>query len=224
MSLDASWTGLFPEDAIPVILRVVQRCASGLKKRAACESENSLSDRLYRRIRRDQEYRVRVPAELKREGAVYRDDGPAEEDHEPAKPGPIGRVDFVFTHGGGTGLEKPYPEFVIEAKRLHVTFPKGGWHSLVPQYVTGDQGMMCFVSGRYSSTQRAAAMLGYVFDDDAPKAMAAIATAIEKDREKLRLKKGTRCVKTSLPALQAQETLHALAGREFRLFHLLAKV
>lgn len=221
MSTDQSWTGLFPDDSIPVILRIVQRCAVNLKKRAPCESENSLSDRLYHRILRDREYRL-VPAQLMRETSVYRDDGPVEEDLEPQKPGPIGRVDFVFLNG--TGLKTPYPEFVIEAKRLHVTFPRAGWRSLVKEYTTGKQGMMCFVSGRYAPSQRAGAMLGYVFDGDLATAAAAISASVEEDRIKLCLKAASRYQATTLPDIQAHETLHALDERELRLFHLLADV
>lgn len=222
MSVDKAWTGLFPDDAIPLILRVVQRCASTLRKRAPCESENSLSDRLYHRIQRDTEFRDQVPAQLFREISVYRENSPIEEDLEPPRPGPIGRVDFVFING--TGLAKPYPEFVIEAKRLHVTFPRAGRHSLVPEYVSGDQGMMCFISGRYASTQNVGAMLGYVFDGKVADARSAIGTAVGANSEKLRLKKGAALTATTLPAIRADETWHALDRCDFQVFHLLAQV
>src|ERR1035441_7926256 len=44
-----------------------------------------------------------------------------------------------------TGVNKPWPYFGIESKRLHVSFPSG-WQSLISEYVTGHQGMMCFRS------------------------------------------------------------------------------
>jgi len=222
MSVDPCWTGLFPDETIPVILRVVQRCAAKLEKRAPCESENSLSDRLYHRILRDREYRDLVPAQLKREASVYRDDSPVDEDCEPPHPGPIGRVDFVFENG--TGLAKPYPEFVIEAKRLHVSFPRAGWHSLVNEYVSGDQGMMCFVSERYATAQQVGAMLGYVFDRDVSKARTAVSATVERHRSKLRLKTASRYSATNLSGLKIDESWHTLDRREFRLFHLFAKV
>ncbi|MDR1281247.1 MAG: hypothetical protein LBK99_10555 [Opitutaceae bacterium] len=195
---------------------------SGLRKRAPCESENSLSDRLYHRIVRDRFYRDKVSAELYRELSLYRDDTPVEEDTEPPCPGPIGRVDFIFKHG--TGTQKPYPEFVIEAKRLHVTFPRAGRHSLVTEYVSGDQGMMCFISGRYAPTQRVGAMLGYVFDGKVAAARTEIAAAVAVNSAKLLLKQGTPLITTTLSDIQADETWHALETREFRLFHLLAPV
>jgi hypothetical protein len=218
MIVDATWTGLFPDDEIPRILRIVERCAKGLRKLAPCESENSLSDRLYHRIVRDPAFRE-VPAELYRELPGYRE---GEEDTEPAKPGPIGRVDFVFKNG--TGAQKPYPEFVIEAKRLNVTFPRAGHHSLVPEYVTGDQGMMCFITGRYAATQCSGAMLGYVFDGNIASARAAIAKAVAANPEKLRLEDGAVLTPTIHPGLCADETLHDLTNRRFRLYHLLAAV
>jgi hypothetical protein len=45
------------------------------------------------------------------------------------------------------------PYFAVEAKRLHVSLPSG-WQSLVAEYVGGNQGMMCFITGRYRNTQR----------------------------------------------------------------------
>jgi hypothetical protein len=221
MSVDATWTGLFPDDEIPRILRIVERCAKGLRKLAPCESENSLSDRLYQRIVRDPAFRD-VPAELYRELSVYRDGEPVQEDTEPPKPGPIGRVDFVFKNG--TGAQKPYPEFVIEAKRLNVTFPRAGHHSLVPEYVTGDQGMMCFITGRYAVAQCSGAMLGYVFDGNVASARVAIAQAVAANSGKLRMQNGAVLAPTIHIDLCADETLHDLTKRRFRLYHLLAAV
>jgi hypothetical protein len=228
MSVDPIWTGLFPDDVIPRIIQLVQRCAKGLGKRAACESENSLSDRLYHRIVRDPVYRdaLTIPAELYRELSVYHgsvpnNDADIEEDTEPSRPGPIGRVDFVFKNGGA---QKPYPEFVIEAKRLNVTFPRAGHRSLVPEYVTGDQGMMCFITGRYSPAQNSGAMLGYVFDGDITSARSEISAAIARNAATLCIRNGTAFEPTNHQGFHGDQTEHALKDRKLRLYHLLIRV
>ena len=104
-----------------------------------------------------------------------------------------GRLDLRFLYS--TGVSKPWPCFVIEAKRLHVTFPKSGWKSLVSEYATTEtqrnveeeQGMMCFVIGRYSHGLQAGAMLGYVYDGKVETARNAVGEAVVKHAEKLKL-------------------------------------
>ena len=61
---------------------------------------------------------------------------------------------FLFS----TGSRKPWPYFVIESKRLHVSFASG-WQSLVPEYVAGNQGMMCFINERYARDLESGGML-----------------------------------------------------------------
>lgn len=224
------WRQPFPESEIPFILAGILRCMASVNKRSNHERENPITTRLWKRLRRDAELNDR-PTHL---------DPEAWEVDEKDEEGKIGRLDFRFLL---LAPIKPTPVFAIEAKRLHVTFPKAGWKSLVPEYVTGDtnkpveeeQGMMCFISGRYSRGLRAGAMLGYVFDGEVEAARAAIATAIQTHARKLKLVPSTRLTDSSiLPGTSGiSESSHDLADEidlgdlfreRFTIYHLLVAV
>jgi hypothetical protein len=163
----SSWIPLFPEEEVPFILAAVLRSGARLRKTHATELENDLSDRLRDILDRDSGFRGR-PVELFREVPLY--------DRKRARRKQLGRTDLMFLYS--TGARKPWPYFVIESKRLHVKFP-AGWQSLVSEYVTGDQGMMCFVKGRYSSGLVSGGMLGYVFDGEIEEARSSVRTSVE---------------------------------------------
>jgi hypothetical protein len=122
----AEWVPLFPE--VPFILAAVLRSGARLKKVHAVELENDLGDRLRDLLDRDSGLRAR-PIELFREVPLY--------DRKRMRQKQLGRSDLMFLYS--TGTRKPWPCFVIESKRLHVTFPSG-WKSLVSDYVTGHPG------------------------------------------------------------------------------------
>jgi hypothetical protein len=146
------WVPLFPEGEVKFILAAVLRSGARLTKLHGTEIENRLSDRLRDLLDRDSGLRAR-PIELFREVPLY--------DRKRARQKQLGRTDLMFLYS--TGARKPWPYFVIESKRLHVTF-QSGWRSLVSDYVTGRQGMMCFIEERYARGLDGGGMLGYVFD------------------------------------------------------------
>lgn len=227
------WRQPFPENEIPFILAGLVRCMAAVKKKTDRERENPITARLCRRLLRDSELNSR-PTKLDLEAVEL--DGIEDDDDEK-----LGRLDLRYLFS--TGTLKPWPCFAIEAKRLHVTFLGGGWSSLVPQYVTSDtskpvedeQGMMCFVSGRYSRGLRAGAMLGYVFDGKVEAARASIATAIQTHAKKLKLVPSTRLtdsdllpgnsgISESLHDLADEKDLEDLFRERFTIYHLLAAV
>jgi hypothetical protein len=140
----------------------------------------------------------------------------------------LGRLDLRYLYS--TGVLHPWPCFAIEAKRLHVTFPNGAWKSLVSEYVTADtgkpvekeQGMMCFVTGRYSGGLHAGVMLGYVYDGKVDFARDAIHKAIAKHATKLKLAKSQRIrVSTLIPdESRITESIHELPAGNFSIYHL----
>jgi|GEM_PF-565588 len=225
------WRQPFPDDEIPFILAGILRCMATVKKQSPNEHENLLTTRLWKQLRRDAELNVR-PTHLDTE--VW-------EINEENADGKIGRLDLRFIYS--TGTIKPWPCFAIEAKRLHVTFPNAGWQSLISEYVTSDtsrpvedeQGMMCFVSGRYSRGLRAGAMLGYVFDGNVEAARVSIAAAIQRHEKKLKLASARWAPDASvIPGISGiSESQHdfgkgALIENQFRniftIFHLLVPV
>jgi hypothetical protein len=199
---------VFPADEVPFILSGIYRCGAQLRKVHATEKENDLSDRLRDFLDQDPVIRSR-PIELFREIPLY--------DRRTARKKPLGRSDIMFL--ASTGTRKPWPYFVTEAKRLHVTFPSG-WDSLVPEYVTGSQGMMCFVDQRYARDLACAGMLGYVFDGNIDAACDAVGNCIALNATKLKSSGQKKLVSSALlpgdPRLR--ESTHEFP-RAFTLYH-----
>lgn len=215
MTSDASqWVPLFPEEEVPYILAAVLRSGARLKKLKGTELENDLNDRLRDLLDRDPGFRVR-PVEIFREVPRY--------DRKRARQKQLGRTDLIFLYS--TGAMKPWPYFVIEAKRLHVSFPSG-WQSLVPEYVTGHQGMMCFIVGRYARDLASGGMLGYVFDGELEKAKSSVSASIEASHEKLQCCPVPRLGPSSvlLGDSKVSESTHSLSHGIFTIYHLFLAV
>lgn len=200
---------LFPDEAIPFLLDRVLEFAALLRKTHETEREDALSDRLFKLLRKDKMLRA-APFFPVREHRIFDDE---------AKEGQSGRIDINFISLPG---DDTY--FAIEAKRLHVSFPSG-WQSLVGEYVTGEQGMMCFIAGRYSRFQQAAAMLGYVFDGKVSKARTGIAASIRNNAAMLKLAAPHQLQRSPvLSGDRVDQTHHHLGSRPFTIYHLLISV
>jgi len=210
----ATWVPLFPKEEIPYILTAVLRCSTSLHKTHATEHENRISSRLRKLLIQDAELRTR-PIHLDPEAYVYDDDGREE--------GAAGRLDFRFLYS--THTLHPWPYFALEAKRLHVAFASG-WKSLVSEYVTGQQGMMCFIDQRYAQNLAHGGMLGYVFDGDIQKARASVAAAIATSHEKLKCAPSVKLTPSAiLPGDSGvTESVHTLAHGDFVIYHLFVAV
>lgn len=210
----ADWVPLFPHDEIPFILLAVLRCGRRLSKLHPTELENDLTDRLRDELDRDPFLRSR-PTELFREVPLY--------DRKRARQKPLGRSDLMFLFS--TGSQKPWPYFVIESKRLHVTFDSG-WKSLVADYVTGEQGMMCFITQRYAQGLAKAAMLGYVFDGDTDRARNAVSGSITANYTSLKCMAQSGLIPSEiiLEDETIHETSHGLSHGNFTIYHLFIAV
>lgn len=204
MNQDArDWLPLFPDEEIPYILDAIKRCMAGIRKTSEQEHETQITKRLHIKLKAD-------PALSER--PVWPDREAAEDDEDT---GEEGRLDLRFMLQDPA--LKPPPYFAVEAKRLHVTFPSG-WQSLVSEYVKGDQGMMCFITGRYSKGLRSGAMLGYVFDGDIARASRSISEMTAKSAKALKLRHVP-----NKPGIHLK-TVHRMGNREFVIFHLLSEV
>ena len=215
MTSDASqWVPLFPEEEVYYILAAVLRSGARLRKLKGTELENDLNDRLRDELDRDPGFRVR-PVEIFREVPLY--------DRKRARQKQLGRTDLIFLYS--TGAMKPWPYFVIEAKRLHVTFP-AGWQSLISEYVTGHQGMMCFIEGRYSVDLVSGGMLGYVFDGEVEKARSSIGASIEANHKQLRCCAVPRFGPSSVLKGDSRisESAHSRPRGPFTIYHLFLAV
>ena len=204
-----AWVPLFPDEEIPFILTAVLRCTTGLRKEHPTEHENDISDRLRDLLDQDAGLRTR-PVEIFREVPLY--------DRKRPRKKPLGRSDIMFLYS--TDVRKPWPYFVMESKRLRVKFPSGP-RSLISEYVTGHQGMMCFIEQRYARDLASGGMLGYVFDGNVEGARSAVSTAIRKNHAKLKCAQPFRL----MPSLilpedsRVSETTHVLAHGNFIVYH-----
>jgi hypothetical protein len=138
----------------------------------------------------------------------------------------LGRLDLYIKYRSS---HRDY--FAFEAKRLHVTRPKG---SFKPEYDTyaGKKGMMDFIEGKYSLGIPAAGMLGYVMDGQTDKAWGGLAQCIETRRGDLKLIESCKLERSDLSNAIANgmdgthlgETEHDLETHHLRIFHLLLPV
>jgi len=192
-----------------------------LRKETDCEHENNITIRLAKLLLRDSEMLTR-PVQLDLE--VW--------EIERTKTEVLGRLDLRYIYS--TGISHPWPCLAIEAKRLHVTFPKGGRKSLISEYVTGDfekpaeeeQGMMCFVTGRYSGGLKAGVMVGYVFDGDLVHAWQNVLGAITKHATKLKLSQSHQVIVSTIIPDESRitESIHNLPKGVFTIYHILFPV
>ena len=192
---------LFPKDDIPLILNTVLDCCSTLRKKSSNEHEVDISKRLTVCLKRNDQI----------------DRGPFHVCLEYKLIDEAGQTHFIdINFLSSSGRSETY--FAIEAKRLHVKR-----ESLIGKYV-GDGGMMCFVTGKYSSTQHASAMLGYVFDGKIEKARNSISAKIDEKREILKLAGKQGLVRSNIIKRRVDETRHRLEQRPFTIYHLLVPV
>lgn len=227
------WREPFPESETANVLTAILRCGARLKKRFDHEHENPLSDRLLELLDTDPLFQG-GPLEVDREVPVYRRNGGRRTSKVAGKP------DFRFIH---TNYDRRIrARFEVEAKRLHAKSKSGCLEDGIGEYVTTarkkperEQGMMCFITGRYSHGLQAGAMLGYVFDGNLARAHASIAKSIGKHSDKLKLCSGGGLrVSNIVPGLSdVSESLHNLADEvdiaapaagHFSIYHLLVAV
>lgn len=208
------WVSLFEEDEVPFILAAVLRCGARLRKKDDNENEGKLSNRLRLFLCRDPAFRD-SGIMVDREAPIY--DNSAEQED------PIGRLDFRFL--GRPQRRDTEWYFAIESKRLHVSFPSG-WKSCVSEYVTDHQGMMCFVTQRYSRGLFCAGMLGYVMDGNIKGARNAVAAAIRDNSEQMT--RAPPCELTACTILAGDErigeSVHKLEHGRFVIYHIFIAV
>lgn len=138
----------------------------------------------------------------------------------------LGRLDLRFKHRYS---KRDY--FAFEAKRLHVTYPGGGFSPEYSVYV-GDNGMMAFIVGQYAGGLAAGGMLGYIMDGRSDRAWSGLGSSIDAQRKSLKLAGGSsltgsvlvNAITNEVDGVHLGETDHSLGSHRLRLFHLLLPV
>jgi hypothetical protein len=133
----------------------------------------------------------------------------------------VSRTDIRLYHRDIPG-QKLY--FALEAKRIHAESgdgTRGGYGEYV-----GTDGMMCFITGKYSRAARFGGMLAYVMDGDLGRAAQGVANAIRNGASRLKLvADGDYRPSKLMPCHPWNgETQHERSNGSFGMFHLLLAV
>lgn len=201
---------LFPQQHIPVILRLLLQVGKNIRKKTATDLEDWITTRLHRRLIHEPSFRD-GPLQ------IHLHPGIVSSHADPEINTPEGQLDLQVSCGLGYEVY-----FAIEAKRLRVSLPSrfflGG-----REYVK--DGMMRFITGQYAPFMRAGAMLGYVYDGETENARTDIDRQVQKKAKGLKLKEPKRLAPSLiLPDQPIHETNHDLDRRPFTIFHLLLGV
>jgi len=204
----------FDEDYLAEILEAAAVAWARMKQPDRNEIEDQITRRLAGRLMNDP-YFAELPYDIVVQYWLLGLNGEA-----------LGRLDIRFKHRHS---RRDY--FAFEAKRLHVTYPKGGFSAEYSTYA-GEEGMMAFVEGQYCGGLPAAGMLSYIMDGQSDKAWAGLEARIESQRKPLKLAAGSGFAKSMLFGAVAigmrgthlGETEHSLDARQLHLYHLLLPV
>ncbi len=202
------WCDLFPTDLIPNILELVLDTWAAFKKPQKTEHENLITQRFSDKLRKRKNERMALPFKIRTEVQTIETNG---------------RIDILFDYTG-TNREEVY--FALECKRLRIPYAN---RSKTPKLnggeYTGEQGMMCFVSGKYSAGLNHGAMAGYVMDGNASEAIQQIKKSIRKKKNMLKLADNSFfAIYPTLNNKMIRETRHNLTNRLFTIYHIFLAV
>ena len=204
---------LFPEGFIPEILELVITSWDPFEKPHRLEHEERITRRFAERVRHKKNKRGDLPFKIRVEVSI-----PDVEIGQES-----GRVDFIFDYIG-TIREEVY--FAFECKRLRIPYPPPSKLDTNNSDYTGEQGMMCFVTGKYSEGLPYGGMIGYVMDGETEKAILSVGILIKKKRLALKLVGDTGLERSSVmgDSQNVRETRHILNERKFTIHHIFLAV
>lgn len=200
----------FPEGFVPEILELLLATWKKLRLRHDVRLEPRITNLLNRAL--EEEYT--------RQGKAWYVH-PEIKEADPVTGKEISRTDIRFYHRDIPG-QKLY--FALEAKRLHVE-SVGCTRGAYSEYV-GVDGMMCFVTGKYSEIAPAGGMIGYIMDGKLEQAAKGIGAAVGSRAAELKLAKGTRYQASKLMPQHPWngETRHRRKSGAFTMYHVLLSV
>ena len=114
--------------------------------------------------------------------------------------------------------------FAFECKRLRIPYASG-LDTNNSDYV-GEQGMLCFVTGKYSEIVTNGGMIGYVMDGKTEEAIISVGELIKKKSLNLKLAKDTGLETSSIliDSRNVRETRHRLSKKYFVIHHIFLAV
>jgi hypothetical protein len=206
---DDLYRELFPHGLIPQILRLIVDTWGLFQRPTDDENEPKITNRFVVALQhegRRRRARFRIMPHVKDVEKIHWETGKG-----------FVEIDIYVPYGYESRCY-----FGIEAKKLNTTSPGGKWESQAGNYA-GEEGMGCFVDGRYASYQCEGAMVGYVMDGNCAQAKTSITESIEKRADALRVP--VPCPLHTAEHLadypHAFETRHRLDRGEFTIYHVL---
>jgi len=201
---------LFPEELIPEILELVITSWGTFKKPDRLECEVPISKAFTKIIRAEKNQRDDLPFHVWYELSTLNTQ--VEEE---------GRIDIFFAYIGSP-REDIY--FAFECKRLRIPYASG-LDTNNSDYV-GEQGMLCFVTGKYSEIVTNGGMIGYVMDGKTEEAIISVGELIKKKSLNLKLAKDTGLETSSImiDSRNVRETRHRLSKKYFVIHHIFLAV
>ncbi len=206
---DASqWADLFPDNLIPDILGLVITTWQRFKKPHRNDLEVPITRRFREELVMEKDHRY-LPFSI----------WPESSETDPKTGKEIGRIDIRFLHG-----YKENVYFAFECKRLRVPY-KSGIRSNASEYV-GVDGMMCFITGKYSRGLFSGGMIGYVMISDVRAAIQSVKKAISRNYTMLCLIRNTGLSSCSIMSNEKiiKETRHNLPNQRFTIYHVFLAV
>jgi hypothetical protein len=203
---------LFPHELIPEILELVMTSWDSFEKPDRLEREVSISEEFVKKIRIEKNRRDDLPFHVWPE--VNTLDTQAEDK---------GRTDILFAF---LGTPKEEIHFVFECKRLRIPYPPPSRLATNNSEYVNRQGMMCFVTGKYSGSVTNGGMIGYVMDGHIKEAITSVGKLIKNKRLDLKLAKDTGLERSSVMGYSQniRETRHILSKRKFTIHHIFLAV
>lgn len=202
---------LFPDGFVPQVLTFVVDCWPLLTKPHPHEEEELITGRFWTLMKFEYPKRE-LP------WAIFLEQPELDETGRM-----VNRTDLRFLHRSTRGQDTV---LVLESKRLNVTFPGGRFEPNARAY-TGEDGMLRFITGKYSKSLPSAGMMGYVMDGDVPSARKKVEKAMTTLSRELALAHAPSlqvCVSLSSPHGETRHNRDAKLGGPMNIFHLFLSV
>lgn len=205
---------LFPYELIPGILELIITSWNTFKKPGRLDCEISISKAFIKKLQREKNRQGSLPFKIRPELVTYDDEENQDTD---------GRIDICFDYIG-TPEEEIY--FALECKRLRIPYPPPSRLATNNSEYVNKQGMMCFVTGKYSGSVTNGGMMGYVMDGQIKEAITSVGKLIKNKRLALKLSKDTGLERSSVmgDSQNIRETRHILNERKFTIHHIFLAV
>ncbi len=200
----------FPEYLIPDILELIINTWVIFPKPKPLDPEVPISEAFTKKLRAEKNQRDDLPFKIRPELVTLNTGDDTD-----------GRIDICFDFIG-TPYEEIY--FAFECKRLRIPYPDR-LDTNNSDYVN-EQGMMCFITGKYSRSVTNGGMIAYVMDGNTNKAIDSVGKLIKRKSLVLKLTKDTGLESSSMLISypNVRETTHTLSKRNFTIHHIFLAV